>query len=196
MNEDDASATRSGAEHRGLPDALVDLRCSVALIEDEAILLIRRVRPRQGGSYEDWILPGGCPRLGESMLACARRQTLEATGVDTAVGRCLFVLEVGEPGGGRRVDLVFAARGISRALPTRTDPSRRPEMVPLSRLPHLALRPPIAGYLRGLRLSPSLGAAHLGNLWRPDALAEPALSTEPANGGCVELTAEPHCGWR
>jgi len=54
-----------------------DVRCSTIIFRDDELLLVHRVR--EGGA--DWTLPGGTPRAGESMTACARRETLEETGL-------------------------------------------------------------------------------------------------------------------
>jgi hypothetical protein len=68
----------------------------------------------------------------------------------------------------RIVDLVFLA-----AFPARSDPGPAEDgleamFVPLSELPGLTLRPPIAGHLRALHARGTAGtAAYLGNLWRP-----------------------------
>lgn len=59
-----------------------------------------------------WVLPGGRPQRGESMVACARREAREETGMRVNVGRCQFVLEVAESGGDRTIDLVFAASPV------------------------------------------------------------------------------------
>ena len=144
----------------------VDVRCSVAAFRDGSVLLVHRGRD----GADDWVLPGGTPRPGESMAACARRETLEETGLPVEPGRVAFVLETLAPGASRRaVDLVFLA-----VLPAGGDPEPQEDglearFVPLAVLPGLILRPPIAGHLRSLHARGRAGtAAYLGNLWRPD----------------------------
>lgn len=97
------------------------------------------------------------------MIACARRETAEQTGLDAAIGRRLFVLDVGAPSpAGRTVELVFPA-GVERATrPQSREPGRHAEFVPFPMARLLRLRPPIAGHLL------ALCAAYLGNLWRRD----------------------------
>lgn len=147
---------------------LVDLRCSVALIRNDQILLLHRTTRPGHPSGGDWVLPGGHPRDGESMRACATRETLEETGLAVDVGRCLFVYEVVGPTEiGRRVELVFAATAANVDALGQRETNRHPELVNLEDLSSLDLRPPLAGYLRGLRWPQSPGAAYLGNLWRP-----------------------------
>lgn len=144
----------------------IDMRCSVVAFRGSSVLLVHRKRD----DADDWVLPGGTPRPGESMVSCARRETLEETGLPVEPGRIAFVLEALGPDDRRRVvDLVFLA-----ALPVRRDPGPAEDgleavFVPLSDLPKLALRPPIAGHLRALNTRGTAGtAAYLGNLWRPD----------------------------
>jgi ADP-ribose pyrophosphatase YjhB (NUDIX family) len=50
-----------------------DVRCSTVVFRDDALLLIHRARD----GADDWTLPGGTPHAGESMAACARRETQE-----------------------------------------------------------------------------------------------------------------------
>jgi 8-oxo-dGTP diphosphatase len=144
----------------------IDMRCSVAAFRGDSVLLVHRTRD----DADDWVLPGGTPRPGESMASCARRETLEETGLPVDPSRIAFVLEALGPDDTRRtVDLVFLA-----SLPPRSEPGPAEEgleavFVPLSALPGLRLRPPIAGHLRGLHArGPARTASYLGNLWRPD----------------------------
>lgn len=147
---------------------LVDLRCSVALIKNNQILLLHRsARPDNDGDG-DWVLPGGHPAQGEAMRSCAARETREETGLSVDVGRCLLVYEVVGPTEiGRRVELVFAATTLSFDSLGAIEADRYPTLVNLDDLSALNLRPPLAGYLRGLRWPQPTGAAYLGNLWRP-----------------------------
>ena len=172
----------------------VVLRCAVVAFKGDSVLLVRRARD----GADDWSLPGGAPRPGESMTSCARRQTLEETGLTVEPARIAFVLEAQGPDDARRaVHLVFLP-----ALPTRGEPRPATEgmearFVPLSALPALALRPPVAGHLRALHAhAPMRTAAYLGNLWRPDVgqsagravqerAGQPASSQETTSSGRV-----------
>jgi 8-oxo-dGTP diphosphatase len=142
-----------------------DVRCSTVVFRDDALLLIHRV----GDGADDWTLPGGTPRAGESMAACARRETREETGLTVEPTRVAFVLEALRPGSARRtVDLVFLASPSARGEPEPQEPDREARFVPLKLLPELSMRPPLAGYLRALNASGAARtAAYLGNMWRP-----------------------------
>ncbi|MCB0910179.1 MAG: NUDIX hydrolase [Propionibacteriaceae bacterium] len=147
---------------------LVDLRCSVALIRRNQVLLLHRAAHPDVDNDGDWVLPGGHPADGESMRACAAREIFEETGLRVDVGRCLFVYEIVGPGEvGRRVELVFAATAENLDELGARESDRHPELVHLDDLTALDLRPPLAGHLRGLRFPQPTGAAYLGNLWRP-----------------------------
>jgi 8-oxo-dGTP diphosphatase len=145
--------------------ALVELRCSAIVFRGDAVLLLGR---RRDGT-DDWVLPGGHPRPREGTAACAHREVREETGLDVQVGRVAFVLETTDPTGARRlIEIVFlASEQDARAEPKAREPGLWPAFVPVDDTPRLALRPPIAGYLRGLhRTRLRSTAPYLGNLWR------------------------------
>jgi ADP-ribose pyrophosphatase YjhB (NUDIX family) len=104
------------------------------------------------------------------MAACARRETLEETGLAVESARIAFVLETrGPQSGSHLVDLVFlAVLSSPDGEPRPAETGLTASFVPLSMLSQLDLRPPIAGHLRGLHAHrQSRTAAYLGNLWRP-----------------------------
>ncbi len=141
----------------------IDVRCSAIVFRDDAVLLVHRCKTN------DWVLPGGTPRPGESMAACARRETLEETGLSVDPARVAFVLEALGPGSTlRTIDLVFLATADGHGEPVPQEPDTEALFVPLGSLPGLDVRPPVAGHLRALHArggEPT--AAYLGNLWRP-----------------------------
>jgi 8-oxo-dGTP pyrophosphatase MutT (NUDIX family) len=147
-------------------ESLVDLRCAVAVIHEGRFLLIERI------SAGDWVLPGGRPRHGESMVACARREVREETGLEVQPKRCAFVLEVTDPGLTRRiVELIFTADAADPTAELAGEPGGRPRWVPAAELAQVPLRPPIAGYLPSLAGRGKETARYLGNLWRPSDAA-------------------------
>lgn len=178
QNRPQATAPPRPTEPAGNADeSLVDLRCSVVVVRGDQILLLHRTRRAEPDSG-DWVLPGGRPGPNESMVACARRETAEETGLDVVIQRCLFVLEVNPTAvEGRVVELVFRAEAPPGVEPVQQEKHRRPEFVALNHIQHLPLKPPVAGYLRSLSPDRQSGAAYLGNLWRPqDPAGEPGTN--------------------
>lgn len=164
----DRSTAVAYAPDQASDGVLVELRCSVALIKSDQILLLHRTAQPNYGSDGDWVLPGGHPKGGEAMRSCAAREVREETGLSVDVGRCLFVYEVVGPTEiARRVELVFAATTSSFDDLEAREANRQPVLVQVDDLAGLDLRPPLAGYLKGLRWPQPPGAAYLGNLWRP-----------------------------
>ncbi len=149
--------------------AVADVRCSAVVFRDHKVLLVRRAR--DGG--DDWVLPGGTPRQGESMASCARRETLEETGLAVEATRIAFVVESSGPRAGlHTVDLVFLATpSVPGQLLKSGENNLFAAFVPLDLLHEIDLRPPVAGHLRGLHAGRARTAAYLGNLWRPRGTA-------------------------
>jgi 8-oxo-dGTP diphosphatase len=147
--------------------SLVELRCAVAVVRADAVLLVQRPDQR------DWVLPGGCPRQHESMGSCARREVREETGLDVHPSRCALVLEVNDPVTRRRtVELVFVAHEFDTSIPLAGEPGRRAVWVGWDELRRIKLRPPIAGFLPDLARRRGENARYLGNMWRPAELRD------------------------
>ncbi|MDQ2873648.1 MAG: NUDIX hydrolase [Actinomycetota bacterium] len=147
----------------------IELRCSAVLFRQRTILLVRR----RSVEADDWVLPGGTPRPGESMVACARREVREETGISAEPSGVAFVLEASDRESGlHTVDLVFVATEHgARNAPAPREPGLEPHFVPLDELGRLDLRPPLCGHLRSLFSRGLPYAPYLGNLWRPPASA-------------------------
>ncbi|MBO0879757.1 MAG: NUDIX hydrolase [Mycobacterium sp.] len=140
-------------------DSLVELRCAVAVMRGDAVLLIERL------DRGDWVLPGGRPHSHEGLASCARREAREETGLDVYPSRCALVLEVNDPLQGHRVvELVFIAEEFDAATSAVGEPGRRPAWVGWDELKTVHLHPPIARFLPDLRRGGY--ARYLGNLWR------------------------------
>ena len=143
-----------------------DVRCSAVVFRGPEVLLVRRVR--DGG--DDWVLPGGTPRPGESMAACVRRETLEETGLRVEPGRVAFVLETqGSRSGLHTFDLVFLA---SLSVPGLEPDSSRAGAQRQVRRHRAVASARLAAADRGSPAWPAWSrshrtAAYLGNIWRP-----------------------------
>jgi 8-oxo-dGTP diphosphatase len=144
-------------------DSPVELRCAVAVIRGDAVLLLHRQ------DHGDWVLPGGTPRQHESMGSCARRETREETGLDVHPSRCALILEVNDPVARRRVvELVFVADEFDTSAPVSGEPGRKPVWIGWDELQKVMLRPEIGGFLPDLARRRGEYARYLGNMWRPE----------------------------
>jgi ADP-ribose pyrophosphatase YjhB (NUDIX family) len=138
------------------------------VVDDGRVLLIHRT----ADGRNDWVLPGGRPRTGESLAACAGREAREETGLEINPMRVAFVLEVIDPPTRTRtVEVVFLGSllGPAAGRALAGEPGAEPEWVPRSRLPELDLKPPIGGHLPAVMHPNHSTAPYLGNLWKPEA---------------------------
>ena len=144
----------------------MDVRCSVIVVRDQAVLLVHRTHDR----LDDWVLPGGTQRPGESTADCARRELYEETGLTASPARVAFMLEaVASEPGQHALDIVFLAEeptlGMIRGP---REPGLEPQFVAPGQLLELGLRPPLAGYLHSLLdTGASQWAPYFGMPWRP-----------------------------
>lgn len=84
------------------------------VVRDGAILLVRRGAEPLAGA---WTVPGGRQRFGEPLAETARRETLEETGIEVAVGEPCWVGDVIDPGGEWHMTIVdFHAAAVGGTL--------------------------------------------------------------------------------
>ena len=69
---------------------------AAALIVQRKRLLL--VNHRKIGQYDFWVPPGGKLQGSESILDCARRETMEETGLSVTLDRIVYIIEYAEPG--------------------------------------------------------------------------------------------------
>lgn len=148
-----------------------DVRCSVMVFHKHAVLLVHRTHD----GLDDWVLPGGTPREGESMVACARRELFEETGISADPSRVAFVVESVPPGSSRRLlDIVFAVSEPVLGRESARETGLEPHYLLPNQLAGLNLHPSLAGHLQRLLDSRDHGhASYIGNLWRHPAAPGP-----------------------
>ena len=148
-----------------------DVRCSVLVFHKHAVLLVHRTHD----GLDDWVLPGGTPREGESMVKCARRELFEETGISADPSHVAFVVESVPPGSSRRLlDIVFAVSEPVLGRESSREPGLEPHYLPPSQLAGLNLHPSLAGSLNRLLDSGDHGhAPYIGNLWRQPTVPGP-----------------------
>jgi ADP-ribose pyrophosphatase YjhB (NUDIX family) len=96
----------------GAHDAPVAIPCAgVVIVEDRAILLVRRGHPPDEGT---WSLPGGRCEPGETVEVTARREAREETGLEVVLERVLGTVRVGSAGAYSVTN--FAARRVTPAV--------------------------------------------------------------------------------
>ena len=69
---------------------------AAALIAYHDRLLL--VNHRERGQYDFWVPPGGKLQGSESIFDCARRETMEETGLSVVLDRIVYIVEYAEPG--------------------------------------------------------------------------------------------------
>jgi 8-oxo-dGTP diphosphatase len=142
------------------------LRCSVVVFSPatngDRVLLVRR------RDKDDWALPGGTPRPGEDLLACARRELQEETGMLIDPGTCALIIETVRPYSARLIDLVFLSPTRPVGQPHGREDGLTPRFVPLAQLNSLTLHPPVARHLHELhnRRNGTVTAEYLRHEWR------------------------------
>ncbi|HEY6309386.1 MAG TPA: NUDIX hydrolase [Streptosporangiaceae bacterium] len=149
-----------------------EVRCSVIVPRNRAVLLVHRTRD----GLDDWVLPGGTPREGESMASCARRELFEEAGVSADPSRVALVVESVRPGSSRRMlDIVFIATEPVLGREHSREPGLEPQFVSPAQLSGLNLHPSLAGHLhRLLDTGAYTSAPYVSNLWRPAAVPDRA----------------------
>lgn len=121
------------------------IRVGAAIVRDNAIYLVRH--EKDGSDY--WMLPGGGVQWGEEVEAALRREWLEETGFEIAVGDLLLVKESIHPARERHlVHMVFAGEIIGGAAKPSEDPRVvEARWVPLPDILSMDFRPDIVPYL-------------------------------------------------
>ncbi|MBI5231348.1 MAG: NUDIX hydrolase [Coriobacteriales bacterium] len=143
------------------------VRVAALILHEGRVVLVRH----RAGSRTYHLLPGGGVDFGETVQDALRREVLEETGLQTRLGRLLFVSDTIDPNGSRHlVNITFEADVIGGSI---TDDPQDPrveavDLVEPWRLPELDLRPPIADDLLHAIADTDVTATYLGSLFTPE----------------------------
>jgi len=88
------------------------ISAAALVVQDNRLLLVNH---REAGRYDFWLPPGGRLEGSESIIECARRETLEETGLVVEPDHILYVQEFAEPGY-HFVKFFILCRGFSGEL--------------------------------------------------------------------------------
>lgn len=67
------------------------IRAAVLVVEGDSVLLVQHQHDELHGGESCWIPPGGGVDGEESLVECARRETLEETGLSVELGRIAYI---------------------------------------------------------------------------------------------------------
>ena len=67
------------------------ISAAALVVRDEQVLLVTH---RETGRYDFWLPPGGSLEGSESIFECARRETLEETGLNVELEHILYITRV------------------------------------------------------------------------------------------------------
>jgi ADP-ribose pyrophosphatase YjhB (NUDIX family) len=141
-----------------------DIRCSVIVPSQHRVLLVHHTRD----GADDWVLPGGNPREGETIAACAQRELREETGVSAYLSQVALVVESTRPGRGPpALDIVFAATEPAMGRERSREPGLEPHFIPTDQLAGMNLHPALGWHLyRFLDGAPHEYAPYISRSWR------------------------------
>jgi 8-oxo-dGTP diphosphatase len=86
------------------------VRAAVILVKDDRLLLVKHVHPETGDTW--WIPPGGgLEDEDATLLACAKREVFEETGLRVDLGKLVYLREFVERDPGiHNIELLFLGR--------------------------------------------------------------------------------------
>ena len=97
------------------------IRAAAIIVDGDSILLVKEEtnHPQDGRFW--WIPPGGGVEGDESLEECARRETLEETGLSVDLGNIAYIRQFLEPGY-HHCEIFFLATSFSGSVVTGTNP--------------------------------------------------------------------------
>ena len=98
------------------------IRAAAIVTEGDSVLLVQHQHSDINEGQSWWVPPGGGVEGKESLVACARREVLEETGLSVELGRIAYVREFIEPGF-HHCEIFFVATSYSGTPKTGANPS-------------------------------------------------------------------------
>ncbi len=97
------------------------IRAAAIVVEGDSVLLVQHQHDELSGGEPWWVPPGGGVEGDESLVECARRETLEETGLSVELGGIAYIREFVEPGY-HHCEVFFIATSYSGTLATGSNP--------------------------------------------------------------------------
>ncbi|MCY4530306.1 MAG: NUDIX domain-containing protein [Chloroflexi bacterium] len=96
------------------------IRAAVIIVHGDSLLLVKEESSHPDDGLIWWVPPGGGVEGEESLMECARRETLEETGLSVELGDIVYVRDFLEPGY-RHCEMFFLAASFSGSVLTGKD---------------------------------------------------------------------------
>ncbi len=97
------------------------VRAAAIVVEGDSVLLVKHHGHGPEDGYVWWVPPGGGGEGDESLAECAKRETLEETGLSVELGNIAYIREFIEPGY-HHYEIFFLAVSHSGSVVTGENP--------------------------------------------------------------------------
>ena len=97
------------------------IRAAAIVVEGDSVLLVQHQHDEIQGGQSWWVPPGVGVEGEESLFECAKRETLEETGLSVELGRIAYIGEFVEPGY-HHCEVFLVAASYSGTLITGSNP--------------------------------------------------------------------------
>ena len=97
------------------------VRAAAIVVEGDSVLLVKHEGHGPEEGYVWWVPPGGGVEGEESLAECARRETLEETGLSVELGNIAYIREFIEPGY-HHCEIFFLATSYAGSVVTGENP--------------------------------------------------------------------------
>ena len=153
------------------------IRAAAIVVEGDSMLLVKHQGHGPEDGYVWWVPPGGGVEGEESLEECARRETLEETGLSVELGQIAYVREYLEPDY-HHCEIFFLATSYSGSVVTGENPD-----VGILDTAHAIedVRFIHRSEMQGMTISPTCSRRRFGTIWL-------TASRRPVTLGCGSLS--------